>query len=112
VLVSEFDLTGLFRIITEVIVQEFQADRLSLMLIDEAGRRAHDPRLPWPSVRTCFAGAKAGRKCPGSLSHGNPFIISNGRHPDPEVMQALNRENMPVSSMSVPLMGRNKVIRC
>ncbi|HWR71768.1 MAG TPA: HD domain-containing phosphohydrolase [Nitrospirota bacterium] len=112
VLVSEFDLAGLFRIITEVIVQEFQADRLSLMLIDEAGgelmiRASHG----LPPELASQARRREGEGVSGLVvKHGKPFIISNGRHPDPEVMQALNRENMPVSSMSVPLMGRNKVI--
>jgi putative nucleotidyltransferase with HDIG domain len=112
VLVSEFDLAGLFRIITEVIVQEFQADRLSLMLIDEAGeelmiRACHG----LPPELASQARRRAGEGVSGLVvKHGKPFIISNGHHPDPEVMQALNRENMPVSSMSVPLMGRNKVI--
>ena len=112
VLVSEFDLAGLFRIITEVIVQEFQADRLSLMLIDEVGgelmiRASHG----LPPELASQARRRAGEGVSGLVvKHGKPFIISNGHHPDPEVMQALNRENMPVSSMSVPLMGRNKVI--
>ncbi len=112
VLVSEFDLTGLFRIITEVIVQEFQADRLSLMLIDEAGgelmiRASHG----LPAELASHARRREGEGVSGLVvKHGKPFIISNGNHPDPEVRQALNRENMPVSSMSVPLMGRNKVI--
>ena len=112
VLVSEFDLAGLFRIITEVIVQEFQADRLSLMLIDEVGgelmiRASHG----LPPELASQARRRTGEGVSGLVvKHGKPFIISNGHHPDPEVMQALNRENMPVSSMSVPLMGRNKVI--
>ncbi|HEY6010288.1 MAG TPA: response regulator, partial [Nitrospirota bacterium] len=35
-LVTEIDLAHLFKIITEVLVQEFSVDRVSLMLVDEA----------------------------------------------------------------------------
>ncbi len=112
VLVSEFDLAGLFRIITEVIVQEFQADRLSLMLIEEtAGELMIRASHGLPAELAAHARRREGEGVSGLVvKHGKPFIISNGHHPDPEVMKALNRENMPASSMSVPLMGRNKVI--
>ena len=42
------------------------------------------------------------------LKHRKPLIISEGKHADREVMDAINRENMPASSMSVPLIGKNK----
>ena len=44
-LVTEIDLAHLFKIITEVLVQEFSVDRVSLMLIDETQRQPADPRL-------------------------------------------------------------------
>ncbi len=111
-LVTEFDVAGLFRIITEVLVHEFSADRLSLMLVDEANgdlvnRASHG--LP-PDLAT-KARRQEGEGVGGLVvKHGKPLIISNGYHPDPEVMKALNHENMPVSSMSVPLIGKNKVL--
>jgi putative nucleotidyltransferase with HDIG domain len=43
------------------------------------------------------------------LRHRKPLIISAGKHPDREVMDAINLENMPASSMSVPLIGKNKL---
>jgi putative nucleotidyltransferase with HDIG domain len=111
-LVTEFDLAGLFRIITEVLVHEFSADRLSLMLTDEANgdlliRASHG----LPPDLAAKARRREGEGVSGLvLKHGKPLLISNGRHPDPHVMKALNQENMPVSSMSVPLIGKNKVL--
>lgn len=111
-LVTEFDLAGLFRIITEVLVHEFSADRLSLMLTDESSgdlliRASHG----LPPDLAAKARRREGEGVSGLvLRHGKPLIISNGRHPDPEVMNALNQENMPVSSMAVPLIGKNKVL--
>lgn len=111
-LVTEFDLAGLFRIITEVLVQEFSADRLSLMLIDESTgdlliRASHG----LPSELSVLTRRREGEGVSGLvLRDGKPLIIANGRHDDPEVMRALNRENMPASSMAVPLIGKNKVI--
>jgi putative nucleotidyltransferase with HDIG domain len=43
------------------------------------------------------------------LKRRTPLIISAGKHPDQEVMDAINREDMPASSMSVPLIGKNKL---
>jgi putative nucleotidyltransferase with HDIG domain len=43
------------------------------------------------------------------LKYRKPLIISAGKHPDQEVMDAINLENMPFSSMSVPLIGKNKL---
>jgi putative nucleotidyltransferase with HDIG domain len=110
-LVTEFDLAGLFRIITEVLVHEFSADRLSLMLADESTgdlliRASHG----LPADLAMKARRREGEGVSGLvLKNGKPLIISNGRHPDPDVVNALNQENMPVSSMSVPLIGKNKV---
>ena len=42
------------------------------------------------------------------LKHRKPLIITKGKHPDQEVMDALNTDDMPLSSMSVPLIGRDK----
>lgn len=111
-LVTEIDLGHLFKIITEVLVQEFSVDRVSLMLIDEPTRdlviRASHGL---PSNMALSARRKAGEGVSGlALKQKKPLIISNGTHPDQEVMDALNLENMPFSSMSVPLVGRNKAL--
>jgi putative nucleotidyltransferase with HDIG domain len=111
-LVTEIDLAHLFTIITEVLVQEFSVDRVSLMLVDEPTgdlviRASHG--LP-PNM------ALSARRRPGEgvsmlvLKRRKPLIISNGRHPEQEVMDTLNLEDMPYSSMSVPLVGRNKAL--
>ncbi len=110
-LVTEIDLANLFKIITEVLVQEFSVDRVSLMLVDEASgdlliRASHglSPEMAAEARR------KAGEGVAGLvLKFKKPLIISAGKHPDPEVMAAINTENMPTSSMSVPLIGKNKV---
>jgi putative nucleotidyltransferase with HDIG domain len=110
-LVTEIDLAHLFKLITEVLVQEFSADRVSLMLIDEPSgslliRASHG----LSSEVALKARRKEGDGVSGLvLQHRKPLIISAGKHPDPEVMAALNRENMPASSMSVPLIGKNKM---
>jgi putative nucleotidyltransferase with HDIG domain len=110
-LVTEIDLANLFKIITEVLVQEFSVDRVSLMLVDEASgelliRASH-------GLQTDMA-MKARRRIGEGVSglvmkYKKPLIISAGKHPDPEVMEAINIENMPASSMSVPLIGKNKM---
>jgi putative nucleotidyltransferase with HDIG domain len=110
-LVTEIDLTQLFKIITEVLVKEFSVDRVSLMLIDEASgtlliRASHG----LSTDMALKARRKEGEGVSGLvLKHRKPLIISAGKHPDPEVMAAINRENMPASSMSVPLIGKNKL---
>ncbi len=110
-LVTEIDLAHLFKIITEVLVQEFHVDRVSLMLIDEASgtlliRASHG----LSTDLALKARRHEGEGVSGLvLKHRKPLIISAGKHPDADVMSALNRENMPASSMSVPLMGKNKL---
>jgi len=110
-LVTEIDLAHLFRIITEVLVQELAVDRVSLMLVDEASgtlliRASHG----LASDLALKARRKVGEGVSGLvLKHRKPLIISAGRHPDQEVMDAINREDMPASSMSVPLIGKNKL---
>jgi putative nucleotidyltransferase with HDIG domain len=110
-LVTEIDLAHLFKIITEVLVQEFAVDRVSLMLMDEASgtlliRASH-------GLQTDLA-LKARRKMGEGvaglvLKYRKPLIISAGKHADQEVMDAINLEDMPASSMSVPLIGKNKL---
>jgi len=110
-LVTEIDLAHLFKIITEVLVKDFSVDRVSLMLIDESSgtmliRASHG----LSSEVALKARRKEGEGVSGLvLKHRKPLIISAGKHPDPEVMATINRENMPASSMSVPLIGKNKL---
>ncbi len=109
-LVTEIDLAHLFKIITEVLVQEFSVDRVSLMLIDEGSKtlliRASHGLSPEVAQK---ARRREGEGVSGLvLKHRKPLIISAGKHPDPEVMAAINLENMPASCMSVPLIGKNK----
>ncbi len=110
-LVTEIDLAHLFKIITEVLVQEFAVDRVSLMLIDEASgtlliRASHG----LATDVALKARRKAGEGVSGLvLKYRKPLIITAGTHPDKEVMEAINLENMPASSMSVPLIGKNKL---
>ena len=110
-LVTEIDLAHLFKIITEVLVQEFSVDRVSLMLMDEASgdlliRASHG----LPTDVAVKARRKMGEGVAGLvLKRREPLIISEGTHPDREIMAAINRDDMPASSMSVPLIGRNKI---
>ncbi len=110
-LVTEIDLAHLFKIITEVLVQDFAVDRVSLMLMDDASgtliiRASHglSPEIALKARRSLGEGV-AGLV----LKYRKPLIISAGKHPDREVMDAINLENMPASSMSVPLIGKNKL---
>ncbi|MBS1243057.1 MAG: response regulator receiver modulated metal dependent phosphohydrolase [Nitrospirae bacterium] len=111
-LVTEIDLAHLFRIISEVLVKEFSVERVSLMLVDEATgslliRASHG--LPTDL-------AVKARRGPGEgvsgivMKHRRPVIITKGKSDDPEVMATLNRDNEPLSSMSVPLIGKDKVL--
>jgi len=110
-LVTEIDLAHLFKIITEVLVQEFSVDRVSLMLLDEASgslliRASHG----LPTDIALKARRKEGEGVSGLvLKYRKPLIISAGKHPDQEVMASLNPEDIPTSSMSVPLIGKNKL---
>lgn len=110
-LVTEIDLAHLFRIITEVLVQEFTVDRVSLMLIDEPSQtlviRASHGISSEVALKTR---RKVGEGVAGLvLKYRKPLIISAGKHPDPEVMAAINYDNMPASSMSIPLIGKSKL---
>src|SRR5512144_865582 len=110
-LVTEIDLANLFKIITEVLVQEFSVDRVSLMLVDETSGdlliRASHGLLTDMAMK---ARRKTGEGVAGLvLKNKKPLIITAGKHPDQDVMAAINREDMPASSMSVPLVGKNKV---
>ncbi len=110
-LVTEIDLAHLFKIITEVLVQEFSVDRVSLMLVDETSgelliRASHG----LPTDMAMKARRRVGEGVSGLvMKHKRPLIISAGKHPDPEVMASINVEDMPASSMSVPLSGKNKM---
>lgn len=109
-LISEVDLAHLFKIITEVLVKEFSVERVSLMLVDEVSgslmiRASHG----LPQDLSLRAQRKPGEGVSGLvLKHRKPLIITKGKHPDQEVMDALNMDDMPLSSMSVPLLGRDK----
>ena len=110
-LVTEIDLANLFKIITEVLVQEFSVDRVSLMLVDETSgdlliRASHG----LPTDTAMKARRKTGEGVAGLvLKNKKPLIITAGKHPDQDVMAAINMEDMPASSMSVPLIGKNKM---
>jgi putative nucleotidyltransferase with HDIG domain len=110
-LVTEIDLAHLFKLITEVLVQEFAVDRVSLMLMDEASgtlliRASHG----LPTDTALKSRRKVGEGVAGLvLKYRKPLIISAGHHPDKEVMDAINLEDMPASSMSIPLIGKNKI---
>jgi putative nucleotidyltransferase with HDIG domain len=110
-LVTEIDLANLFKIITEVLVQEFAVDRVSLMLVDEASgdlliRASHG----LPADMAMKVRRKPGEGVAGLVvKYKKPLIISAGKHPDPDVMAAINGEDMLASSMSVPLIGKNKL---
>ncbi len=109
-LISEIDLAHLFKIITEVLVQEFSVERVSLMLVDEGSgslmiRASHG----LPQDLALRSQRKPGEGVSGLvLRHRKPLIITKGKHSDQEVMDALNMDDMPLSSMSVPLIGRDK----
>ena len=109
-LISEIDLAHLFKIITEVLVKEFSVERVSLMLVEEGSgslmiRASHG----LPQDLALQAQRKFGEGVSGLvLKHRKPLIITKGKHPDQEVMDALNTDDMPLSSMSVPLIGRDK----
>jgi putative nucleotidyltransferase with HDIG domain len=111
-LITEIDLAHLFRIITEVLVKEFSVERVSLMLVDEATgslmvRASHG--LPADLVVQAKRGS--GEGVSGLvLQRRQPLIIAKGKHEDPSVLAALNRDDMPLSSMSVPLIGKDKVL--
>ncbi|HTG01819.1 MAG TPA: HD domain-containing phosphohydrolase [Nitrospirota bacterium] len=110
-LVTEIDLAHLFKIITEVLVQEFSVDRVSLMLMDESSGNLVIRASHGLATDTALkARRKIGEGVAGLvLKYRRPLIISQGKHPDAEVMEAINREDMPASSMSVPLIGKNKL---
>jgi len=109
-LVTEVDLENLFKIITNILVQEFSADRVSLMLIDETSgdlliRASHG----LPTDIALRASRKQGEGVSGLVyKYGKPLIISSGHNHNPEVMNAMNKENTPSSCMSVPLTGKNR----
>jgi putative nucleotidyltransferase with HDIG domain len=110
-LVTEIDLAHLFKIITEVLVQEFSVERVSLMLLDENSDNLMIRASHGLSTETALkARRKAGEGISGLvLKNRKPLIISRGKHADKEVRDALNLDEMPVSSMSVPLIGRDKM---
>ena len=109
-LISEIDLAQLFKIITEVLVKEFSVERVSLMLVDEGSgtlmiRASHG----LPQDLALQSQRRPGEGVSGLvLKQRRPVIITKGKHPDQEVMDALNMDDMPLSSMSVPLIGRDK----
>jgi putative nucleotidyltransferase with HDIG domain len=111
-LISEIDLAHLFRIITEVLVREFSVDRVSLMLVDEAsGNLMISAAHGLPTDLAVQAKRRSGEGISGIvLKNRKPLIISKGKHEDADVMAALNRDDMPLSSMSVPLLGKDKAL--
>ena len=111
-LLTEIDLAHLFKIITEVLVQEFAVERVSLMLLDgPTGSLLVRASHGLPTDLALQAKRHTGEGVAGLvLQRREPVIISKGKHPDPAVTAALNRDDMPLSSMSVPLVGKDKVL--
>jgi putative nucleotidyltransferase with HDIG domain len=111
-LVTELDLAHLFKIITEVLVHEFSAERVSLMLIDPAtGSLVVQASHGLPTNLALQARRRVGEGVSGLVAkQRRPYIIAEGKHPDPEVTAFLNMDHMPLSSMSVPLIGKDKVL--
>jgi putative nucleotidyltransferase with HDIG domain len=111
-LVTELDLAHLFKIITEVLVHEFSAERVSLMLIDPAtGSLVVQASHGLPTNLALQARRRVGEGVSGLVArHRRPYIIAEGKHPEPEVTAVLNMDHMPLSSMSVPLIGKDKVL--
>ncbi len=111
-LVTELDLAHLFNIITEVLVKEFAADRVSLMLLDEpTGTLMIRASHGLPADIALNSKRRQGEGVSGLvIASRQPCIISKGKHPDPAIMAALNMDEMPLSSMSVPLIGKDKVL--
>lgn len=110
--VTETDLAQLFRMITEVLVQEFSVERVSLMLYEEQTNslviRASHGLLPDHALH---ATRRRGEGVSGLvIERRQPLLIIRGEHQDQEVMAALNRDETRLSSMSVPLLGRNTVL--
>lgn len=111
-LVTEIDLAYLFKIITDVLVQEFSVNRVSLMLVDESSgdlviRASHG----LPTDVALKARRKPGEGISGLvLKQRKALIISKGKHPEQEVMDAINDEDTPFSSISVPLIGKDRVL--
>ncbi len=111
-LVTELDLAHLFKIITEVLVQEFAVDRVSLMLLDEpTGTLMIRASHGLPADLAQKSQRRLGEGVSGIvIRNRQPCIITKGKHPDPAIMAALNMDKMPLSSMSVPLVGKDKVL--
>ncbi len=111
-LVTEIDLAHLFKIITEVLVQEYSVDRVSLMLFDlQTGKLHIRASHGLPPELTMRATREVGEGVSGLvLKHKMPLIITRGKHDDPEVCRMLNRDDTPLSSISVPLTGKDKAL--
>jgi putative nucleotidyltransferase with HDIG domain len=111
-LVTEIDLAALFKIVTEVLVQEFAVERVSLMLWeDQTGTLVIRASHGLPADLAAQATRRIGEGVAGLvIKNRQPLIISKGKHPDSAVTAALNRDDMPLSSMSVPLIGKNKIL--
>jgi putative nucleotidyltransferase with HDIG domain len=111
-LISEIDMAHLFRLINEVLVKEFSVERVSLMLVDEASgnlmiRASHG----LPTDLAVQAKRRPDEGISGIvLKNRKPLIITKGKHEDADVMAVLNRNDMPLSSMSVPLIGKDKAL--
>jgi putative nucleotidyltransferase with HDIG domain len=111
-LVTELDIVNLFKIITEVLVQEFAADRVSLMLLDETTGTLVIRASHGLSHDLAFhASRKIGEGVSGlALRSRQSCIIAKGKHPDPQIIAALNLDDISFSSMSVPLVGKDKAL--
>ena len=109
-LITEIDLAHLFRMITEVLVQEFSVERVSLMLHDEpTGSLMIRASHGLPKDLALQAQRPVGEGVSGLvIERRQPLLITKGKHPDAAVMAALNRDDMPLSSMSVPLIGKDR----
>jgi len=111
-LITEMDLAALFRIVTDILVKEFSVERVSLMLVDEAtGSLVIRASHGLPTELAVSARRMTGEGVSGIvLNQRRPVIISKGTSDDPEVLAVLNRDDMPLSSMAVPLIGKDKVL--
>lgn len=110
-LISEVKVDRLFNLIVQTVSLETKADRVSLMLLDEATQELTiKAAVGLPQDIIANATEKIGEGIAGSVAKtGKPLILDDGRKLSQPLKKAM-RQTGVLSALCVPLMVKGKVI--
>ena len=109
-LLSEVEIDRLYDVILNVVETETGADRVSLMLLDEATQElCVEAARGLPAQLVGTARLKSGERIAGwVLEHGQPLLLTDSSPDDHTIREFMHREEL-TSALCVPLKSKGRV---